>query len=67
MTGYLIQLMGDMIEELYWTPIKIKDNIIKASYANWVLEDTNEEFEDWWNRDHPNLLIERVFVEEIYV
>jgi hypothetical protein len=68
MKGFLIQVTGDRIEELYWTPVEIEEEIFGIAYLNFATEDSEEEndFEEWWNSKNV-IQIERVFVTEILI
>jgi hypothetical protein len=68
MKKYLVQLLNsDELIGLYKFPIVIEDKIIRHNYYDWRKEDTDIEFEDWWNSKNPEIQIERVYVEEVYV
>ena len=67
MNGFLIQLKGEGIEELYWSSIEIEEEIINIGYTNWMSTFDDSLFEDWWNTQNPDIQIERVFVTEIYI
>ena len=67
MKGYLYQLLGGGIEELYWSNEPFLDSKIINSYLDWLENDTEDkEFEEWFNFNHVTR-IEKVFVNEIYV
>lgn len=72
----LIQLIGDGIEELYYFPDDIEDDEIIALYKKWEwftseesLKEEGEysDFEDYLAVTTPEMKVERVFVDEIYV
>jgi len=73
MEGYLIQIFGEGIEELYWTSEEIDDQEFKDLYKLWLnaseREDGEEfDFEEWWYHN-PSVKgsLERVFIDEIYL
>ena len=78
MKGQLIHVLGEGIEELYWTDELDKKG--KKTFAEkvgewwkeWESEQAQynieeEDFEEWMHRTHSLITIERVFVEEAYV
>ena len=68
MKGYLIQLIDEDDQYLYWSPVEIEEEIIKVAWSYWSISPFDDmEFEDWWNRENDDIQIERVFVTEIYV
>lgn len=67
MKGKLYQILGNGIEELYWSASNGQEDFIKDSYIEFQEKVNNEEeFEDWFNQCFK-MQIERVFVEEIYI
>jgi len=67
MKGTLYQILGNGIEELYWSTSKGQEDFIKDSYKEFQEKiNDDEEFEDWFNKSYE-MQIERIFVEEIYV
>lgn len=67
MKGKLYQILGNGIEELYWSASNGQEDFIKDSYIEFQKKVNNEEeFEDWFNQCFK-MQIERVFVEEIYI
>ena len=66
MKGYLYQLFGEGIEELYWFPIQISEDNIKEAYRQFE-QSESDDFEEFWYENFPDLEMERVFVEEVYV
>ena len=68
MQGYLYNILGDGIEELYWSPEEIDNKTIQVEYEIYISDVFSDEygFEDWI-KDRTNLKLERVFLEEIYV
>ncbi len=67
MEGYLTQLLGENVEELYWSPEQIDEQLLKAGYKDFENQEDVEDFEEWWNNNLKNTEIERVFVDEIYI
>lgn len=70
MEGYLTQILGDNVEELYWSYEPIREEVFKKAYLAYLNDSVIEEetFEDWWNDRNYDFPIERVFVDEqIYV
>ena len=67
MKGTLYQILGNGIEELYWSISKGQEDFIRDSYKIFQEKmDDEEDFEDWFNKCYE-MQIDRVFVEEIYV
>jgi len=67
MKGTLYQILGNGIEELYWSTSKGQEDFIRDSYKKFKEEvDDDEKFEDWFNKSYE-MQISRVFVAEIYV
>ena len=68
MEGYLIQLRGDYVEELYWSKELIDLDLFKKAYQEWEDSDwIEDDFEERWNQGTSEIKIERVFVDEINV
>lgn len=70
MTGYLYNILGDGVEELYYSDIELNTDDLKAEYQSFELDIFSDEgdFEEWWNQDNnKKTKIRRVFLEEIYV
>lgn len=69
MDGYLYQIIGDEVEELYWSSKELNEGSLRDAYKEWEDSDNYEIdcFEDWWNIGTSNIKIERVFVEEIFI
>ena len=67
MKGTLYHILGNGIEEIYWSASKGQEDFIKDSYKEFQEKiDNGEEFEDWFNKSYE-MQIQRIFVEEIYV
>ena len=67
MKGTLYQILGNGIEELYWSATNGQEDFIRDSYKEYQEKvDNDEDFEDWFNKCFE-ISIERIFVEEIYV
>jgi hypothetical protein len=66
MKGYLKQIVDGELQELYWFPLDIEEEIIKQAYVEYINDGAYNEFDEWWN-ERNSYKIERVFVEEIYV
>ena len=70
MKGYLYNLLGEGIEELYWSEEELNVDNLKAEYRLFELDVFSNEgdFEDWWNQDdNKKIKIHRVFLEEVYI
>jgi len=68
MKGYLIGIVGEDIDDIYLFPLPIEEEYVRTAYLNWDNKDnTFEEFEDYWNHFNPEVIIERVFITEIYI
>lgn len=69
MTGYLKQIFRDNDPVgLYLFPVDLTELTITRSYQSWMDHpEFKGEFEDWWNEKHPDIQIERVFLEELYI
>lgn len=69
MKGYLYNILGDGVEELYWSEKEIENEILKTAYL-WFDEEYEvhdwEHFEEFWN-SRNEIKIERVFLEEVYI
>lgn len=67
MKGILFQLLGDGIEELYYTEnFAITDDNVKEYYQQWEKLDSDD-FEEWMDQKHPEAGLIRVFVTEVNV
>lgn len=66
MEGYLFQLIENDVKALYWSPIDIKDELIKIAYQD-CLDNTEDDFDDYWNENNKNIKIERIFVNEVII
>lgn len=69
MGGWLYNILGDGVEELYWAEKEVDEDVLKEVYRNWEDSDVYDEmeFEDWWNEKYPDVYIHRVFLTEIYI
>jgi hypothetical protein len=72
MDGYIYNILGEGVEELYWCEKEIEIEIIKTAYKNWteIEEDENGDkldFDDWWSEKNPEFYIHRIFLEEVYI
>ncbi len=66
MTGYLYQVTGDGIEELYHSEKPIDGEIFQGWWREYQ-ETDYEDFEEFMGEVHPSIDLERVFLDEIYV
>lgn len=69
MKGYLYNIMGKGIEELYWSEKEIEEYLLKEAWKNWESSEYYDdmEFEEFWNIGTSQIKIERIYLEEIYV
>jgi hypothetical protein len=63
----LIQILGEGIEELYNVPDDVTDENIKELYSHYKQQNDYETFEEYLDEYCPQMQMERVFVDEIYV
>lgn len=62
----LVQLLGDMWEELWLFPKDLSDAEIKEAFSKYK-DSEYETFEDYIDKENPQLGGERVFVDEIII
>lgn len=63
----LVQLLGDLTEELWYFPLEIKDEDIQMFYKMYEEQEDIDMFEEYMEENHPDIDCERVFVDEIYI
>lgn len=62
----LVQILGDMWEELWYFPQDVTDEQIKESFQRYRDSDY-ETFEEYLDEENPQMDGERVFVDEILI
>jgi hypothetical protein len=62
----LVQILGDMWEELWYFPQDVTDEQIKESFQRYRDSDY-ETFEEYLDEENPQMDGERVFVDEIII
>lgn len=64
----LVQIKGTDIEELYYFSVTLEDDRIHDLWDEFEEESIeDEDFEDFIERQYPDIYCERTFVDEIYV
>lgn len=58
----LVQILGDMFEELWLFPIDLSDEEIKAAFDRYRDSDY-ETFEEYIDEENPQLDGERIFID----
>jgi hypothetical protein len=62
----LVNLIGDGVEELWYFPTNIDNDVIKGFYKQY-LKTTHDSFEEFMQEFNQHIECERVFCDEIYI